>query len=173
MNPLPASEPGRDDSRSGIGGWWRHRGPVGRLAGILLLFPAANALFTLAVLGYSTSGSTTAEDGVGVALFEVILAVYSMVGPLALAALIGLASRWAPLGMAVVAITCLLYTAATAWSHIVLVQDLDTSSTAALGFLFLPAYLAILLIPFAALTVLLHWLRHRRRSRQTSPSRSR
>lgn len=160
MRPLPPSEVGTDGRLSGLRGWWQRRGPVGRLASVLLLFPATNALLTLAVLAYSGSG---APDEPGLVLFSIAVAIYSLVGPAALAALIWVASRHAPLGMTVVAVTCLVSTAATVWSHVSLVQDLDESSTAALGFLFLPAFLAILLIPFVGVTALVHWLRARGR----------
>ena len=51
---------------------------------------------------------------------------------------------------------CAVRTAATTWSLISMVRD--ESSTAALLLLFLPVCLGILLVPFVALTALVHWL---------------
>lgn len=75
-------------------------------------------------------------------------------GPLALGALIRLGTRYWPKGMLIVTAACVVYTAATLWSLISLIQDED--STAVLILVFLPVVLAGLLVPFAGAAGLVH-----------------
>lgn len=153
--------------------------PATRLGWALLSFPVASAVFTLGVMAYLTGvldpgswsevAEIAAEAGTGAAIadvlmrafFSVVVAAYNCLPPLALAVLIAFTSRHLQKGMPVVALGCLVYTAATAWLLVDMVTD--DSSTSVLLLLFLPILLGALLVPFAGATALLHRLLSGRR----------
>lgn len=136
----------------------------------LLTLPAACAALTLGVICYLTgvfdpaswagihSAAELAESA-GLDAFGVGVTAYNLLGPLALAVLIVVASRRHPKGLPVVVAAAITYTAATFYALIEMV--FDESSTAVLLLLFLPFYLCCLLAPFALATVLVHRLRSR------------
>jgi len=138
---------------------------------LLLVFPVFCAALTVAIMLYLSgvfdptfwSGATSTGvtlKSAGLAIFGVVAVGYNLLAPLALAGLIVLAERLYPRGMFVVSAGCLVYTAATVWSLTSMISD--ESSTAVLLLLFLPAYLAGLLVPFGLAAALVHKLRSRR-----------
>jgi hypothetical protein len=157
--------------------WLDAMTPTGPCGWALLLFPIASAAFTLGLLAYLLVGGifyrgawaelvdAAGEFGVAPIVCELIIrvvfgllaAVYNCLPAAALAVLIAQTSRRLPKGMPVVLLGGAVFTAATVWLLVDMVTD--DSSTAALLLLFLPIMLGILLVPFAGLTVLLHWLR--------------
>lgn len=154
--------------------------PTGRWGWALMSFPVAAAVFTLGVVVYLTGFldpdswseygemvdefglAETVGDTIMRAVFSVVLAAYNCLPPLGLAALVAQTSRHLPKGMPVVALGCLVYSAATGWLFVdMLTSD---SSTAGLGMLFFPVLLGGLLIPFAGAIALLRRFLPRRPS---------
>ena len=170
--PLPGagSRPPAGDGRADRS-LWRRLEPVGWLGRVLLVFPAACAVFTLGILCYLVGvfdpaywlDSPTIGAAFGQAVGGIVVGgAFNLLGPLGLAVLVVLGSRRFPLGMPVIAVASLAYTAFTFWSLISMIRD--ESSTAVLLLLFLPFVLLGLLVPFLGAAVLVHWLRSRARS---------
>jgi len=168
--PEPAQVDPRRARSSSIG--WLDRITAGnRWAKALLAFPAASAVFTIATMMYMAgffsptyySDSSHPEMPVGEqasqAIFGVLIGGFNVLPAVALAVLISLTARRFAKGMPVVAVGCLAFTAACVWA--VLSIATDESSTAAIGLLFLPPMLGVLLLPFAGVAVLVHVLRNR------------
>ncbi|WP_375431746.1 hypothetical protein [uncultured Friedmanniella sp.] len=150
---------------------WARLAPVGRWGRLLLVFPAACAVFTVVILMYLQGlfDPATAVEAwadaltLGGGLFIVVLTAYNLLGPLALAALVSIGSRLTPRAMGVVTAGCGVYTAALGYSLIEMITD--ESSTAVLLLLFLPLYLGVLLLPFAAAAALVQRFRSRAAAR--------
>ncbi|HYP46005.1 MAG TPA: hypothetical protein VEQ66_12500 [Propionibacteriaceae bacterium] len=145
-----------------------------RWAKALLAFPIASAVFTIAVMAYMAgffdptyytepwTPGISAGERVSEAFSGVIIFGFCVLPAVALVVLIWLAAHRFPKGIPVVALGCLAFTAATVWA--VTTIAVDESSTAAIGLLFLPPALGVLLLPFAGVAALVHALRSRRAS---------
>ena len=185
------SDPAGSLSASGPGGpgafrrWLDRIVPAGRSGRALLGFPVASATFTLGVVAYlvgifdprswSDLAGAAAESGAAAvvgdaimrALFTVLVAAYNCLPPLGLAVLVVQTARRLPRGMPVVALGCLVHTAATVWLLVDMLTD--DSSTSVLLLLFLPIPLGVLLVVVGGGAALLHHLRSRRRDHRERP----
>lgn len=138
---------------SGLGraGATESRGRQRRLGrvGVLRVFPAVCAAFTLGVLLYLGGG----EGG------DLGLVVYALVGPLALAVMVYLGHRHWPAGTPVTLVGCLVFTAATFFLLIDLLRSEDANGVLVL--VVLPVYQVVFAVVVAVTAALTHWLRAR------------
>ena len=121
---------------------------------LLLLFPVACAALTVSVLLHLAAPSAGDQDYSWLAIVA-----FDLLGPLGLAVLIRIGGRYWPKGILVVLAACLVVAAGTFWALIDLAQSEDAN--AALLVLVLPIYQVALVVAFAALAALTHWVRNR------------
>lgn len=156
----PSNLPPTGPPPAGLGGV---RSSGSARARLLLLLPAVGLAFVVAEMIYLTianhSPGEPRDEVVSSVLSSIAVLVWNGLPPAALAGLVLLGDRRWPLGLPVVAGTCVLFTAVLVWSLISM--NLDDSSTAVLLLLFLPFYLLLALVPFVGLTALVHGLRLR------------
>jgi hypothetical protein len=137
--------------------------PSGRTSRMLLIFPLLAAVFYVAVWLFLLPGSPS-----GYELFGVAIGLYNLLPALALTALISSSSRHLAKGIPVVAAGSLVFTAIAVYVPFsILTSD---SSTAVLGFLYLPLVLGTVVVVTCLLALLLHTLRSRHEHRGVAPS---
>jgi hypothetical protein len=137
--------------------------PSGRTSRALLIFPLLAAASYIAVWLFLLSGSPG-----GYELFGVAVGLYNVLPALALTAVISVSSHHLAKGIPVVAAGSLVFTAIAVYVPFsILTSD---SSTAVLGFFYLPLVLGIVVIVVFLLTLLLHTLRSRHERRGVAPS---
>ena len=136
--------------------------PSGRTSHALLILPLISAACYMAVSLYLQKD---APGGYGV--FSLAVDLYNLLPALALTALISLSSHHMAKGIPVVAAGSLIFTAIAVYVPLsILTSD---SSTAVLGFLYLPLVLGTEVIVVGLLALLLHTLRSRHEHRSVAP----
>lgn len=123
---------------------------LGLKARLLLLLPAADAIFVVGLMVYLQTGSAWDLESTG-------LLIYNLLSPVALAALVVLTAGLWPRGMPATAVTCVLFSGLL----VAAMLDMFSSSTGSLLLLVLPIVFCVALFPFACVGILVHWLRGR------------
>lgn len=137
--------------------------PSSRTSRALLIFPLLAATFYMAVSLYLQKDAPS-----GYEIFGLAVNLYNLLPALALTALISLSSHRMAKGILVVATGSLVFTAIAVYVPLsILTSD---SSTAVLGFLYLPLVLGTVVIVVWLLALLLHTLRSRHEHRSVPPS---
>ena len=119
------------------------------LSRVLLLVAAADSVFIIAMFLIDVGG----VDGAWVGVL-----LYNLLTPAVLVALVLGTAGWWPRGMPVTAVASVLLSAVL----VATMLDTGSSSTGSLILLFLPIYSCLLVLAFAALGLLVHWLSGRR-----------